>query len=93
MEKICFDRAQTVTENGTEIYLTYYLIVDEVETGGCFSLESYGAGVEKRCGGESTYTCCRFITFSQIKIEKLLRALVRGTVTPLALADVVEDWE
>ena len=73
--------------------LTYYLLVDELECGGAFALESYGVKVEKRSLDGFSSAQCRNVTCSREKIDRLIGALMRGTVTPVALKDVLEDWE
>lgn len=62
----------------------YYLL--EEELGVC---ESYGVAVCLDNGEQ-----CRIsgITCSQTGILRLIAALMRGAVTPVALRDVVEDW-
>ena len=41
-------------------------------------------------GGDSAEV--RGITFSRSRIHQLLTRLIRGSVTPVSLRDVVEDW-
>lgn len=93
MKKIYAGENSILTGSGERAALTYYLLVDELSCGGAFALESYGVGVEKRAAGTVTYASCSNVTCSQTKIERLIGALVRGAVTPIALSDVVEDWE
>jgi hypothetical protein len=65
--------------------MEYYLVVRERETLG----EEYG--VKVCCPGiEEAYVCD--ITLSQDKILALIAALIRSTVTPVSLRDVIDDW-
>ena len=58
----------------------YFLLVEEWDA----LWECYGIRVES--GGERTETA------SQSGILSLLSKLMRGSVTPVAARDVVEDW-
>lgn len=62
----------------------YYLLEEEPEGGGT----SYGVGVELE--GESA--AVPGLSPSRRRVEELAERLVRGTVTPVALRDVVDDW-
>ncbi|WP_308588623.1 DUF6514 family protein [uncultured Oscillibacter sp.] len=62
----------------------YYLLVEELESG----TEAYGVSVE--CGGEREAR--RRLTVSGRSVLGLIRRLIQGGVTPVALGDVVEDW-
>jgi hypothetical protein len=63
----------------------YYLLAEETTD----FFESYG--VEICCeSGESA--CVRGITCSQNKILHLIALLMKHTVTPVSLRDVVDDW-
>lgn len=64
---------------------TYYLLTDEIEN----LYESYGVAIQY---GEREQASIPRITFSQNKIFLLIAALMRYTVTPVSLRDVVEDW-
>ena len=62
----------------------YYLLAEELHN----ETETYGVGVEYN----GTLAEIHGITISQRRITALLYALIMGTVTPIALRDVVEDW-
>lgn len=49
---------------------------------------SYGVGIELE--GESA--AVRNLSPSRTRVGELAERLVRGTVTPVALRDVVDDW-
>lgn len=50
--------------------------------------DSYGVGVELK--GESA--AVTGLSPSRRRVTELAERLVRGTVTPIALRDVVDDW-
>lgn len=62
----------------------YYLLEEEPEGGGA----SYGVEVELE--GESA--AVPDLSPSRRRVEELADRLARGTVTPVALRDVVDDW-
>ena len=64
--------------------ISYYVLAEDLDNVG----ENYGVRVEY--GGE--VASILGITVSQLRIQELLRLLIRGTVPPSALRDVVEDW-
>lgn len=57
----------------------YYLLEEEA---------SYGVGIEL----EDESAAAPDLSPSRRRIEELAERLVRGTVTPAALRDVVDDW-
>ncbi|MDD3347139.1 DUF6514 family protein [Oscillibacter sp.] len=64
--------------------IQYYLLVQE-STGG---METYGVSVE--CGEEQDLL--PDLTISKWRVSALLEMLARGSVTPVTLRDIVEDW-
>lgn len=62
----------------------YYLLEKEPEEGGA----SYGVRIEL----EGETAAAADLSPSRRKVEELAERLVRGTVTPVALRDVVDDW-
>ena len=50
--------------------------------------DSYGVGIELK--GESA--AAPDLSSSRQRVEELAERLARGTVTPIALRDVVDDW-
>lgn len=58
----------------------YYLLEEEGA--------SYGVGIE--LGDESA--AARDLSPSRRRVKELAERLARGTVTPMALGDVVDDW-
>ena len=60
----------------------YYLLEDEEEPG------AYGVRIElgREAASAADLSPCRE------RVEALARALARGSVTPVCLRDVVDDW-
>ncbi len=67
-----------------EELVEYYLLVEEMDG----LLERYGVQV----AGFGRTAEIRGITVCQERVLELARTLIRGTVTPLAVQDVVEDF-
>jgi len=65
--------------------VTYYLVAENLPKIGV----TYGIEV-RTSGGE--HICIRDITTSHDAIRTLLELMIRNTVTPVAVWDVVEDW-
>lgn len=76
-------------EMGQERAYDYAILVDEVPVARGFSCESYGVAVREQ-GGEGERV--PHITVSAGRIKELMELLVRNTVTPCTLRDVVDDW-
>lgn len=66
----------------------YYITVDEVEAGSLLC-ESYGIRIEEQ-GGQQAFA--NHLTCSASRMEQLANTLVRNQVTPIGLADVIDDW-
>ena len=64
--------------------IRYDLLVEELAA----DVETYGVSASM----EGEETSIAYLTISQRRIETLLERLRRGSVTPVALRDVVEDW-
>lgn len=72
-----------------EHHWRYGLLVEDIEVDG-FHCESYGMMVTDEATGEEAR--CRHVTVNAQEAMELLRLLVSNAVTPVTLADVVEDW-
>lgn len=68
--------------------LAYYL-VSEAENGDAVQ---YGVTIRASRAGARTDAQLCAITVSAERIEELLRLLADGSVTPVGLRDVVDDW-
>ena len=67
-----------------EVPVRYFLLEEQLEDHAAV----YGVSVEY--GGEEDSV--RRLAGSREQVEALLAALARGSVTPVALRDEVEDW-
>ena len=67
----------------------YYITIDEMNVG-TYACESYGVRITRQDHGESA--AVHNITCSIARIDDLCELIVRNTVTPLTLQDVVSDW-
>lgn len=88
LREVLIEQREARGEEGKSWRLGYYLLVDEVGSGGFFC-ESYGVRVALLESGETAQV--RHITTSRSRIEELLERLCRNLVTPVTLHDVVED--
>ncbi len=93
MKPIETGNCSVYSERGEIIDLKYFLVIEELMGEGQFAFESYGVRVEQEHRGERTSAQCNHVTCSMGKIDRLLKAITRGGVTPVTLADIVEDWE
>lgn len=66
----------------------YGLLVEDIEVDG-FHCESYGVVITDPTGATAR---CRHVTVNAARAAQLMELLVRNGVTPITLADVVEDW-
>ena len=88
-EKLLLEETRMArTCRGRPLELRYCLFREETDEAGA----EYGVGVRAVCQGESTCARAARLTVSREKAESFLRMLVRGTVTPAGLMDVVADW-
>lgn len=75
----------------TECTAVYYVTIDELtDTATGLILENYGVGVTL-CERDETQIISN-VTFSKAKILSLIDLLSGFLVTPVAVADVVDDW-
>ena len=89
MKELTVGRKQAVDEEGRTHTYDYAILVGEMPVSSGFSCESYGVSVRAQDGeGEQIPD----ITVSAARIDELMDLLVRNTVTPCTLRDIVEDW-
>ena len=86
-ELLVEDRRET-GEDGRERRYRYYVLVGEMPVGG-LSCESYGVKVVGEDGEEAAVPD---ITISTSRIDALMELLIRNSVSPVTLRDVVDDW-
>lgn len=89
MRELAVTQKQTQDEEGNVHIYDYSILVGEMAVAPNFSCESYGVKIREQ-GGESGEV--PNITVSISRIDELMELLVRNTVTPCTLQDVVEDW-
>lgn len=73
------------TQSGEPIELKYYLVLNVTN-------REYGIAVRSVCGSRREQAMFSAITPDCEKAEALLQKLADGTVTPVTLADVIQDW-
>ena len=89
MRELAIARKQATDETGCSRTYDYVLLVGEAPVSAGLFCESYGVCVREQ-GGEAERV--PHITVSAARIDELLDLLVRNTVTPCTLRDVVNDW-
>lgn len=89
MRELAVAKKQAQDEEGRVHIYDYSILVGEMAVSPGFSCESYGVRVREQ-GGESGEV--PNITVSIARIDELMELLVRNTVTPCTLRDVVDDW-
>lgn len=67
----------------------YYIVIDQMDSGGRFACESYGVKIVGPDGDEAVIP---HITIDISRIDELVELLRRNEVPPVALRDVVDDW-
>lgn len=96
MERILYDRKTVDVDNKQKMVLDYYLIEEEVAVEYC-ELKSYGVEIKKTAhfaGGHTERECKQIsnLFFSRRDAECFLEKIVKNTVTPITLKNVIEDY-
>lgn len=89
MKELTVARKQAQDAEGRTHTYDYAILVGEMPVAEGFSCESYGVQIREQ-GGETEQVAD--ITVNAARIDNLLDLLVRNTVTPCTLRDVVDDW-
>ena len=89
MKELSVAQKQATDEMGRAHTYDYAILVGEMPVSAGFSCESYGVRICEQDGEEERVP---HITVSAARIDELMDLLVRNTVTPCTLRDVVEDW-
>lgn len=89
MRELLVDTRQVEDPEGGERQYTYSILVDEMDVG-AFSCESYGVKIREEAGGEVAVV--PHVTTSIPRIDELMELLIRNTVAPAGLRDVIDDW-
>lgn len=75
------------------IAIRYYLLSEPVyENHGDMLCENFGIKIEATCDEDQDSIEKTNITTDRTHIESLLQLLIRNTVTPISLEDVLFDW-
>lgn len=86
MREVFIATCRANTERGAALHLDYSILVEETAE----DLEYYGTQITERESGASVR--CPRITMSAQRIHEFIELLIRGTVTPTGMMDVVSDW-
>ncbi|HIY16111.1 MAG TPA: hypothetical protein H9839_02140 [Candidatus Intestinimonas stercorigallinarum] len=89
MRELFVTAHNTSGEDGRSHSFSYYILIGQMEVGARFACESYGVKVLEQ-GGDSA--AIPDLTVSAARIDDLLELLIRNSVGPAGLRDVVEDW-
>lgn len=89
MRELPVGRREVVDEEGRTHTYEYAVLIGESPFSSQMACESYGA-----CVRDAEGQCSQVpnITLSAARIEELMELLLRNTVAPCTLLDVVEDW-
>ena len=88
MRELFLDTVELTDQAGTTRRFDYSILIGEMDVG-AFACESYGVKVAEQGGAQASV---ENITCSASRIDELSGLLVRNSVTPAALHDVVSDW-
>lgn len=91
MREILMETRTGAGEGGARCSFDYYVLVDELGSGGGIACESYGVKIARTEDGAEAAAIPN-ITTSMARIDELMGLLTRNFVTPTTLKDVVEDW-
>lgn len=89
MQRLSVAQKSAVDQQGRARHYDYAILVGEMPVSAGFSCESYGVSICEEGGEEARLPD---LTVSAGRIDELMELLVRNTVTPCTLRDVVEDW-
>ncbi|NCE63652.1 hypothetical protein D1159_03420 [Pseudoflavonifractor sp. 524-17] len=90
MKELYVGRQEERDEIGQLHRFDYYILVDQMDIEGAFACESYGIKITALEKSESIQI--PHITTDIKRIGDLASCLLRNTVTPSTLKDVVLDW-
>lgn len=89
MRELFIETRTAVGENGAAHRFNYSIVIGEAQMGEGLLCESYGVMVAEQ-GGETEVI--PNITVSAARIEGLMELLMRNTVGPSSVSEVVADW-
>ena len=82
--------AACLDSEGRQMKMDYYITVKEIGLE-AFGIESYGIRIEQERNGVKSAAQIDDITCSGNEIDLMAHMMQKGTVTPVALEDVVSD--
>ena len=88
MRELFLETRELADQTGTVRTYDYFILIGEMDVG-AYACESYGIKVAEQDGEQALV---ENITCSASCIDELSGLLVRNSVTPAALHDVVSDW-
>ena len=88
MNDLFLKNLQLKDAQGTVRSYDYYITIDEMDVGH-YACESYGIRIAEQ-GGEMAEV--HNVTCSISRIDELCELLLRNTVTPATLQDIISDW-
>lgn len=91
---------EVLLEQGRQMELRYYLVQDirsEMSGMGCGCVDgedriTYGIRIVKTEDGRQEQECLPGLATSMEAVERLLRQMIYGLVTPMTAAVVADDW-
>lgn len=89
MRELLVDTRWETGEDGRRYGYRYYILVGEMAVSGGLACESYGVKIVGENGEEAAVPD---LTVRPDRIDSLMERLVRGTVSPVTLRDVINDW-
>lgn len=88
MRELFLETVELTDQTGSTRRFDYIILIGEMDVG-AYACESYGVKIAEQGGQQA---CVENITCSASRIDELSALLVRGSVAPSALKDVVLDW-
>ena len=88
MKELLVEKLNLTDDSGRQRSYTYSVLIGEKNVGS-FSCEDYGVKIAELNGESASIPD---ITVSAARIDELIGLLIRNTVTPTTLADVISDW-
>lgn len=88
MRELFLETVELADQTGRVRRYDYSILIGEMDVG-AYACESYGIKVAEQDGKQALV---ENITCSASRIDELSGLLVRNSVTPAALHDVVSDW-
>ncbi len=93
MREILFSERNIRNEEGQELYLRYYITVNDICREGSVLFESYGVKIVMvREDGKAEAAKIDDIFVNLLEINELVMVLSRCSVTPVSLYEIMDDY-